>query len=173
MKIPEIIVKRRSIRSFTSREVTEELAKILVQAACLAPSAGNRQPWEFIIVRDEETKRALADAAYGQSFISKASVIYVVCALPDQSGSRYGWRGRELYCIQDTAAAIQNLILTAVANGLGSCWIGAFDESKASYVMGLPTGVRPVALIPVGYPDESPAPRPRRSLREVVHKDRW
>ena len=173
MQIPEMIRERRSIRAFSDREVPEKEAELLVEAACLAPSAGNRQPWEFVIVRDDENKRRLAEAAYGQHFIAEAPVVFVVCADPSRSASRYGRRGIELYCLQDTAAAVQNLLLTAKANGLGSCWIGAFDEARAAEVVGAPRGVRPVAIVPVGYPAEGPLPRPRRRLSEVIHKEKF
>ena len=149
------------------------MVDLLIEAACCAPSAGNMQPWEFIVVRDEEVKERLAKAAGDQSFISEAPVVCVVCAVPGRSGSRYGDRGRELYCLQDTAAAVQNLMLTASANGLGSCWVGAFDEDKVSEILAIPGEARPIALIPVGYPRESPAPRRRRPLEEVVHREKW
>lgn len=161
------------MRAFTSQEVSDEDAELLVEAACWAPSAGNLQPWDFVIVRDPEIKRRLVRAAHGQSFIAEASVVFVVCAVPRRSSSRYGGRGRGLYCLQDTAAAVQNLLLTAVANGLGSCWIGAFDEDMAAQAVGLPEGVRPVAIVPVGYPAESPYPRSRRRLSDVIHWDKW
>lgn len=171
--IPENVKKRRSIRGFTTQKVPDEEARTLVEAACLAPSAGNLQPWEFIVVRDPEVKGRLRGAAHGQSFVSEAPVVFVVCAVPDRSASVYGSRGRSLYCLQDTAAAVQNLLLTAVANGLGGCWVGAFDEERAAEALGLPRGVRPVALVPVGYPAESPRRRPRRTVEQVTHWDRW
>jgi nitroreductase len=173
MHIPDAIRERRSIRAFTDREITDKEAELLVEAACLAPSAGNLQPWEFVIVRDPGLKRKLVEAAHGQSFVSEAPVVFVVCAVPDRSAPRYGRRGRELYCIQDTAAAVQNLMLTAMANGLGSCWVGAFDEARAANALSLPKGVRPVAIVPVGYPAESPRQRPRRPVKQVLHKDGW
>jgi nitroreductase len=173
VQIPDMIEERRSIRAFTDRVISEKEAELLVEAACLAPSAGNRQPWEFVLVRDDENKQRLAEAAYGQYFIAEAPVIFVVCADPRRSASRYGRRGIELYCLQDTAAAIQNLLLTAKANGLGSCWIGAFDEERTAEVIGAPEGMRPVAIVPVGYPAESPPPRPRRRLSEVIHKEKF
>ena len=171
MHIPEMIIERRSIRAFSKRDISEDDVEVLMEAACLAPSAGNRQPWEFVVVRDGANKRRLAEAAYGQYFIAEAPVVFVVCADPGRSASRYGRRGSELYCLQDTAAAVQNLLLTAKANGLGSCWIGAFDESRAAEAIGAPRGVRPIAIVPVGYPAETPSPRPRRRLSEVIHKE--
>jgi len=173
MRIPEVIKRRRSIRAFSDRNLSDDEVKLLVEAACRAPSAGNRQPWEFVVVRDEENRRRLAEAAYGQSFIAEAPVVFVVCADPNRSASRYGRRGVELYCLQDTAAAVQNLLLTAAHNGLGSCWIGAFDEEKTAEAIGAPEGVRPVAIVPVGCPAESPPPRPRRDLSAVIHRERF
>jgi nitroreductase len=173
MEIPEIIRNRRSIRAFSERELPEEAAEVLVRAACMAPSAGNLQPWEFIAVRDPDIKRRLVEAAYGQSFIAEAPIVFLVCAVPGRSSWRYGRRGAELYCIQDTAAAIENLLLTATANGLGGCWVGAFDEERAAKAVGAPEGVRPVAIIPIGYPAETPSAPPRRPVREVLHSERY
>jgi len=173
MRIPELIKERRSIRAFSDRPIPDEDVEVLVEAACWAPSAGNRQPWEFVVVRDGENKRRLVEAAHGQSFIAEAPVVFVVCADPDRSAARYGRRGAELYCLQDTAAAVQNLLLTATANGLGACWVGAFDEEKVAEAVAAPEGVRPVAIIPVGYPAESPPPRPRRNLSEITHREKF
>jgi len=173
MKISESIKKRRSIRRFSGRDLTDDDMQLLVEAAHLAPSAGNLQPWEFVTVREKGNKQRLAEAAHGQSFIAEAPVVFVICAVPERSATRYGKRGVELYCLQDTAAAVQNLLLTAAHNGLGGCWVGAFDEKKAAEAVGAPPGVRPVAIVPVGYPAESPAPRPRRDLSEVVHWERF
>ena len=173
MRIPEVIKVRRSIRSFYDRDLSDAEVAVLVEAACCAPSAGNRQPWEFIVVREGENKHRLAKAAYGQTFIAEAPVVFVVCADPGRSASRYGRRGAELYCLQDTAAAVQNLLLTAVANGMGACWVGAFDEGEVADSLGMPEGMRPIAIVPVGYPAERPPPRSRRSPSEVIHRERF
>lgn len=173
MEIPEIIRNRRSIRAFSKRELPEEAAEVLVRAASMAPSAGNLQPWEFIAVRRTETKKRLADAAYGQFFIAEAPLVFVVCAVPGRSSWRYGRRGSDLYCIQDTAAAIQNLLLTATANGLGGCWVGAFDEKGAAKAVVAPEDVRPVAIIPIGYPAEAPRAPPRRPVKEILHLEQY
>jgi nitroreductase len=173
MSIPEFITARKSVRTFSHEELPDGMVELLVEAACLAPSAGNLQPWEFVVVRGDENKRRLVEAAQGQTFIAEAPVVFVVCADPNRSRPRYGRRGVELYCIQDTAAAVQNLLLTATANGLGSCWIGAFDEAKAAEAIGAPEGVRPIAMVPVGLPAESPRRRPRRPLAEVIHKEKF
>ena len=173
MQIPHIIRDRRSIRAFTSREITEKEAELLVEASCMAPSAGNLQPWEFVVVRDPEIKRKLVDAALGQSFISQAPIVFVVCAVAGRSASRYRNRGRELYCLQDTAAAVQNLILTAKANGLGSCWVGAISPKDAAKVMNLPDNMFVHDFLILGYPDETPKPRPRKDFDKLVFWEKY
>ena len=173
MIIPQEILLRRSVRAFTGEDVSDADAEKLIEAACLAPSAGNNQPWGFVLVREPETKQKLVEAAHGQAFIGTAPVVIVVCADPKRTTPKYGERGMNLYCIQDTAAAVENILLTAAHNGLGACWIGAFDESMAAEAVGLPEEVRPVAMIPVGHPAQSPEPRPRRKLSEVTHRNRW
>jgi len=169
MDVLEAIRGRRSIRAFKSQEISEEIVEKLIDAAIWAPSAGNIQPWEFIIVRKPEIKRGLAEAALDQSFIEEAPVVIVVCANETRSSQGYGMRGKTLYCIQDTAAAIQNLHLAACSFGLGTCWIGAFKEEEAREILKIPYGIRPVAIIPVGYAAETPSPRSRRPKSEIVH----
>ncbi len=169
MDILEIIKGRRSIRNFKTENLPEQAVEKLVEAARWAPSAGNIQPWKFIIVRKPEIKKRLAKAALEQAFVEEASVVIVVCADENRSSQGYGNRGGTLYCIQDTAAAIQNIHLAAYALGLGTCWIGAFDEEETRKILKIPQGIRPVAIIPVGYPAESPQSRNRRPLGEIVH----
>ena len=173
MQIPEAILNRKSIRAFAPKGLTDEEVNTMIQSAILAPSAGNMQPWAFVAVRDKDVKEQLVEASRGQAFIATAPVVIVVCAEPSRNSQRYGERGRTLYCLQDTAAAVMNIMLTATHNGLGSCWIGAFDEEMASQALGLPNGVRPVAIIPVGYPGQDPPPRHKRPISEVLHMDRW
>jgi nitroreductase len=100
--------------------------------------------------------------------MEKASVVIIVCADENRSSQCYGTRGESLYCIQDTAAALQNIHLTAYSLGLGTCWIGAFNEEEARRILKIPQGIRPVALVPVGYPAETPRPTSRRPLGQVV-----
>ena len=169
MDVLDAIKGRRSIRAFESgKNVSEKTVEGLIIAAHWAPSAGNIQPWKFIAVRKSETKKRLAEAAFGQSFMEEAPVIIVVCADENRSSEGYGQRGRTLYCLQDTAAAIQNIHLAAYSVGLGTCWVGAFSEEKAREVLRIPMGIRPVALIPVGYPSEHPATRSRRAAEEIA-----
>ena len=112
-------------------------------------------------------------AALDQKFIEEAPVVIVVCANETRSSRRYGSRGVALYCLQDTAAAIQNMLLTACALDLGTCWVGAFREEDARRILNIPEGVRPVALIPVGHPRVSREARNKRTLSEIVHYETY
>ncbi|MEE9592158.1 MAG: nitroreductase family protein [Thermoplasmata archaeon] len=173
MELSSAIGGRRSIREYRDQDVPEELVDRLLMAAIQAPSAGNRQSWEFVVVRDVERKEDLARAASDQEFLAKAPVILAVCADRARSAERYGARGADLYCIQDCAAATQNLLLTAFSMGLGTCWVGAFDEGAVSKLLQLPEDVRPLALVPVGYPAEDPEAPPRFPMQRIVHHGRF
>jgi nitroreductase len=165
----EAIKSRRSIRAYTGEKVSDETVKRLIDAARWAPSAGNIQPWEFVIVRDLETKRRLSAAALDQTFIEEAPIVIVVCADKNRSGGRYGQRGVNLYCLQDTAAAVQNMLLAARALGLGACWIGAFREEEVERILKTPKAVRTVAIVPVGHPAEKPSAPQKRSIGDITH----
>lgn len=169
MDVFEAIEKRRSVRSFEpNRNVPEELVEEILRCGCQAPSAGNVQPWRFIVVRDEGLKRALAAAAQGQDFVAQAPVVIVVCADLASHSLSYGQRGVELYSIQDTAAAIENMLLAATALELGACWVGAFREDEAARALHLVKDMRPLALIPVGYAaGETQTPR-KMDCRRLV-----
>jgi len=173
MELLEAIKGRRSIRAFKQQDVPEETVEKLIDAARHAPSAGNIQPWEFVVVRNLEVKRKLARAALNEAFVEEAPVVIVVCANEMRSSMGYGFRGKTLYCIQDTAAATQNILLTAYSLGLGACWIGAFNEDEAKLALNAPEGIRPVAIIPVGYPDETPSHRGIRPLNQIVHHENF
>ena len=166
----QVLQERYSVRAFDpSIDVPPQTIDRLLEAAIRAPSAGNRQPWHFYVVRDAALRKGLELAAYGQAYISQAPVAIVVCAIPAESAERYGERGSQLYCLQDTAAAIEHILLAAVALDLGGCWIGAFNESEAARVLDLPGDRRPVAILPIGKPaGERTEPSPRKALRRVT-----
>src|SRR4030066_1777915 len=171
MELIEAINERRDNRGFKTKNVQEATVMELIEAARWAPSAGNIQPWKFVIVRKPHVKSALAKAALNQAHVEDAPVVIVVCADERRSSMGYGIRGKLLYCLQDTAAATQNILLTAHSLGLGSGWVGAFDEESARKALNIPEGVRPVAIIPVGYPDETPRQRDRRLLTAGAYRD--
>jgi nitroreductase len=171
MELSEAIKERRSIRAFKQRDVPVETVEKLIDAARHAPSAGNIQPWKFVIVRNLGVKKKLARAAFNQTSVEEAPVVIVVCANEKRSSMGYGSRGENLYCIQDTAAATQNILLTAYSLGLGACWVGAFNEDEAKRALNAPEGIRPMAIVPVGYPDETPSHRGIRPLDQIIHYD--
>ncbi len=148
----QVIDKRKSIRSFNpAKEVSDEQIKRIIQAGKRAPSAGGIYPVEFIIVKEQEKKEALADAAGRQNFIIEAPVVIVVAVETAKTASVYGERGRKLYSIQDGAAAIENMFLAIIALGLSSCWVGAFAEKEVKTILRLSGGIRPQAILPIGY----------------------
>lgn len=173
MDLFKAIKGRRSIRKFKEDVPDDESIQKIIEAGIWAPSAGDLQSWDAVVVKDHHTKVQIAVAAYIQEFVAKAPVLIVMCANKANSGARYGERGRELYCIQDAACAAQNMMLSAYALGLGAAWIGAFKEEDVAELLGLPAHVRPVALIPIGYPDEEPEAPPRRSFAESVHYEKY
>jgi len=168
MDMVSALKERFSCRSFRLESVSRQQLSALLDAARWAPSAGNLQPWRFVVVTAAEVRHELARAAFGQSFIAAAPAVIVVCAVPRESGRVYGERGRDLYCLQDTAAATQNVLVAATASGLGACWVGAFDEAAVARALGLAADWRPVAVVPVGHPAEPSGRRSRRALDAVV-----
>lgn len=171
MELATVIDLRRSVRQYADREVPDDPVNKILHAGHMAPSAGNLQGRDFIIVRDRSMRESICEAALNQSFIIEAPVCIVVCANRTRSSSRYGKRG-ELYSIQDSSASVMNMMLMAHSLGLGTCWVGAFNEKAVSELLGIPDGVRPVAILPVGYPDEKPQAPPRLS-EKIEHKERW
>lgn len=170
MEVSRAIKERRSVRSYKQDPVPEEDLKEILDAGRWAPSAGNRQPLELVVIKEDEKRRELARAARGQSFITEAPVAIVVCANVPRTSRRYGERGRKLYVIQDTAAATQNMHLMAYALGYATCWVGSFDDGEVEKVTETPDHIRPLAIISLGKPAEEPATPPRRGLEEIVHE---
>ena len=162
------IQERRSVRKFKQEPIPSSVIEKIIAAGALAPSAGNVQPWKFYVVRQPEHKRSLAAAAWGQKFVAEAPVVIVVVAETAQCAAKYGSRGSELYAVQDTAAATENILLSAFALGLGGCWVGAFDEGQIRQILGLSQTQRPLAIIPLGYPADAPRTRQLKSTSEVT-----
>ena len=169
MDVLEAIKERRSIRAFTDEKVSEKDVERLIDAARWAPSAGNTQPLELVVVKDKEMKRKLSEAALNQTFIEKAPVVIVVCADLNRSSRGYGSRGERLYSLQDTAAATENILLAAQELGLATCWVGAFRDKEVAKAVKAPKNMKPVAIVPVGHPAERPLAPPKRSVNEIVH----
>ena len=172
MDLREAIEKRASVRSFTEDPVPDELVMEMLRLGAQAPSAGNLQARDFIVVRGAETKAKLAKAAFGQDFVERAPVVVVCCANLSRIRN-YGIRGTDLYCLQDVAASVENMMLYVTSQVFGSCWVGAFDEVQVSRILELPENVRPVVLLPVGMPKEPQRKTPRLKLETLVHNEKW
>lgn len=167
MDILKTIRQRRSVREFKAKEIPESVIDKLIEALIWAPSAGNLQSRKFYFVKEDRLKQKLVKAALGQSFIAKAPLVVVGCT-DSRISSRYGERGVYLYSIQDVALSIMNMMLVAVEEGLGSTWVGAFNEEDAARMLDLPPNLRPVAIVPVGYPVSIPDAPLRVNKAEAV-----
>ena len=170
MDLFETIRARQSVRAYHDKEIEAAKLEAILSAANQAPSAGNLQAYEIILVRDKQTMRALVRAALDQAFIAQASVVLVFCADRKRSGAKYGVAGENLYCVQDATIATAYAQLAATALGLATCWIGAFDEKRVAELLRLRAELRPVAMLPIGWAAESPARTSRRSLKELVQE---
>jgi len=170
MDIYELIRFRKSVRSFEDKDVPDEVVTRLLEAARTAPSAGNRQEWRFVVVRDSETRKKLAAAAKDQKFVGEAPVVLACCAETDDYTMACG----QLSYPIDVAIAIDHITLCAAAEGLGTCWIGAFSEEQVKDILGIPPEIRVVELMPIGYPrDPAPAQKRRLPLSDIVKHERW
>jgi nitroreductase len=169
----EIIRRRAMIRSYKSDPVPEEKIQQLLKYAVRAPSAGNLQPWEFIVVRSPEVRARLAEATGKQISIVTAPVTIVTCA-DIQRGGKSGGRG-SFFSLVDTSFASLLILLGAVEQGLGACFVGSYDPEAVAKLLALPEYVRPVGLITLGYPAEQPQkPKtPHIPLKKIVHVDKW
>jgi len=168
------IQTRQSIRKYSTDPIPERDLKEILKTGFSAPSAGNRQPWRIVVIKDAERKEQLGIAAGGQSFIAKAPVNLVICAVPNESAERYKERGATLYALQDTAALTQNILLASHSLGYATCWIGAFNEDEVTNILKIPEEMRPVAIIPIGYQEgETPKTRPRRPITEVIVEEEF
>ncbi len=164
MEVFDAIKTRRSIRKYKSESIPDEKLRSILEAARLAPSAGNRQPWRFVVVQDIDRKKALAEVANNQTFLIDASAIIVGIGDPEVSARWYE---------KDIMIALEHIVLAATAMGYGTCWIGAFDENAVKNLLKIPANVKVIALLPIGIPDETPAPRPRKEFSEIFFKEEW
>jgi nitroreductase len=176
MTVMEVIRNRRSVRSYSSRLIADEVMGRMRQALRSAPSANNFQPWHFILVTDEQLRRRLARIAFDQTWMGDAPVTVVACGLPELAYKKMG--GRHNSVDIDVAIAVDHLTLAAVAEGLGTCWIGAFDEDKAKQLLDVPPKVKIVAMTPLGYPSSPDLNHPldeskRKPPAEIFSSDRY
>jgi nitroreductase len=169
MDVFDAISQRSSIRAYKATDVEEDKLRKILEAARLSPSASNRQDWKFIIVRNKETKKKLAKAAYGQSFIGEAPVVIVACGPEPKT---FMVCGQPAYTV-DVSIACAFMILQAYELGLGTCWIGAFEEGEVKKILNVPKEVRVVAMTPLGYPNQRPSQKIRKSINEIVCYEKY
>jgi len=166
----ELISTRHSVRSFQDSSISEDEINFILDASIKGPSAGNLQSYQIIVTFSKSKKEKLAEAAHDQQYIHEAPFVMIFCADPKKTRVEYGVRGEELFCIQDATIACAYSQLAAHSLGLSSVWIGSFDEKKISEVLNLQKDIKPVAILPIGFANESPEVTPRKPLEEVVHK---
>jgi len=170
MEFFEVVKRRHCIRAFASKPIEREKLEQILTAANAAPSAGDLQAYEIYLVNKAQLLAALARAAGNQDFLAVAPLSLVFCAHPARSASRYGERGTRLFALQDATIACAFAMLAATALGLGSVWVGAFDDDAVRRVIKAPEGLLPVAILPIGYAAEKPEITPRRPLDMLVHE---
>jgi nitroreductase len=169
MEFSEVIKNRHSIRTFTGQPVEEEKLKQILETANLAPSSGNLQAYEIYVVTDAKKRDGLSCAALAQEYIAKAPVAFVFCTHPERTEGRYTERGTRLYTVQDATIACTFAMLAATDLGLGSVWVGTFDEKVVRMIIGAPEGQEPVVILAIGYAGEFPDQHPRRAVEQLAH----
>ena len=166
MDFLDLCRERRSIRNYRMDPVPEEKLEYVLEAGRLAPSWKNNQCWRFVVVTDEGKRKAIS----GREWHAEAPVIIVGCARPELSGSKFG----QQYYMLDMGIAMEHMVLAAAEQGLGTCWIGGqFDEPTVKQELGIPDDVRVVAYTPIGYPAETPNPKDRKPMDEIVSHEEW
>ena len=163
MDFYDVIKQRRSVRGYRSTPVEQEKLARVLEAARLAPTAANRQPIQLYVIRKKELRRRLMEA-YSQQWFADAPIIICACARPSEAWARMDGKS---YADVDTTIAMDHLILAATAEGLGTCWIGAFNPERLREVLGIPTELEPVALTPLGYPAAEPGATSRKPLDDI------
>lgn len=169
MSFFDLIESRHSIRTFQDKKIPDKSIQKIASAAMMAPSAGNLQSYQIFIVTKKEDKAKIVDATHGQDYVRNASTTFVFCADTKIPSEDYGKRGQELYCIQDATIACTYAQLAAQELGFASVWVGSFDESKISRILKLESGLRPVAMLVVGFAAEEPEITPRKPIEQIVH----
>jgi nitroreductase len=171
MEFFEVISTRRSTRAWQARDVERDRLEKVLAVANMAPSAGDLQAYEIVVVRHATTKASLAAAAHDQAFIAEAPVVLVFFADPSRSAARYEARGERLFSIQDATIAASHAQLAATALGLASCWVGSFDDRRMAQTLGAPAEIRPVCMLAIGYAAERPERTSRRPLSDLTHDE--
>jgi len=169
MEFTELIARRYSVRAYKPDPVEEDKLQRVLEAACIAPTAANRQPFRLIVIHTQGRREDLG-RLYHRDWFAQAPIVIGICAIPAEAWSRSDGKR---YADVDATIAMDHLILAATNEGLGTCWIGAFDPAAARQVLGLPDDVEPIAFTPLGYPADQPQERKRKALSDLVRYERW
>jgi nitroreductase len=164
MDVFKAIAERRSIRNYKNKEIEDEKLDKILESTRIAPSASNRQEWKFLVVKNQETRDKLVEAAHGQKFVGQAPITIVACSTESE---RVMPCGQYAYTV-DLSIAVSFMILEATELDLGTCWLGAYDEEKVKEILGIPDEIRVPAMFTLGYPDENPPARPRKDLTDII-----
>ena len=169
MNLYEVIKSRYSVRSYLNKPVEQEKLDRILEAARLAPSGSNRQPWKFVVVRGAEMRKKLVPACSNQEFVGQAPVVIAgVGLMPDRIMS-CGVPGDPV----DVAIALEHVALAATAEGLGTCWIGSFHQDQIRTLLGIPANAKVIEVMSLGYPADHPQPKTRKPMKELVCYDQW
>jgi nitroreductase len=169
MEFSELIRNRYSVRAYKADPVEDEKLREVLEAARIAPTAANRQPFQIVVIRTAGRQGEL-QRIYHRAWFVQPPLVLCMCAIPDEGWVRMDGKG---YTDVDAAIAMDHLILAATDQGLGTCWIAAFDPAAAREVLGLPDGVEPIAFTPLGYAADQPRPKERKSTADLARYDRW
>ena len=169
MDVSKAIEVRRSIRKYKDTVVEDDKLNKILESARISPSAANRQEWKFVVVKDKDTRIKLVDPCMGQKFVGEAPVLIAACSTESE---RIMPCGQYAYTV-DLSIALSFMILQATELGLGTCWLGAYNEKMVKNILDIPEDIRVVGMITLGYPDEKPGPRPRKTIKEVVINEKW
>ncbi|HOW71574.1 MAG TPA: nitroreductase family protein [Phycisphaerae bacterium] len=176
MNVIDAIRTRRSVRAYSSKPISAGTIYRLAEAMRSAPSACNYQPWHFVWVQNAELRKGVAKAANDKLWLAEAPIIVVACGMPEKAYPKMGGYSNSVDI--DLAIAMDHLILAATTEGLGTCWIGAFNEATVKQLLGIPAGVKIVAMTPLGYPASPDLLRPIREderlpLSKIISTDRY
>ena len=173
MEVFEAIITRRSVRRYQGKPVEWDKVITILEAGKFAPSAGNLQNFKFVAVRDEDIRKQIAESCLQQTWMTEAPVHIIVLSEPEKIKRFYGIRGERLYDIQGGGAVIENMLLTAHSLGLGSCWVGAFDEGKIRDIQNLPEDIAVHGIVTIGYSAEKPQMPPKYRIEHIVFIEKW
>ena len=169
MDLYEAIKSRYSVRSYLNKPVEQEKLDRVLEAARMAPSGSNRQSWRFVVVREAETRRKLVRACSDQTFVGQAPVVIAAVGLTPDRVMSCDVPGDPV----DVAIALEHVALASTAEGLGTCWIGAFNQDQVRALLGIPADAKVIGVMTLGYPADHPRPKTRKPVKELVSYDRW